>query len=278
MYRGQMMNKPESPRFARRLGLMSSVVLLAGSTWAGLSTPITASASVCPTLTLAQTTFTHTGGQQCFQVPADATSIDVTLVGGKGGDADSPGGTNGTGAFGASVTATVAITNTTISAFSAGLFLPQSAINVVNTTGFPTSGTINVQTSNGMQTVTYGGTTSTSFTGASGGTGQMFGPSPGPASLVTKPQTFYVEVGGNGTAGSTGGLGGIGGDNGGGTGGTGAGGTQLTAGGGGGATDLRTVSLGSFTCPQDGSSVASRVLVAGGGGGGGGGAPAGGSP
>lgn len=62
---------------------------------------------------------------------------------------------------------------TTISAASNGQSLPQATINVASTAGFPTSGTITVTTSAGAQTVTYTGTTPTSFTGATGGTGTM---------------------------------------------------------------------------------------------------------
>jgi hypothetical protein len=54
--------------------------------------------------------------------------------------------------------------------------LPAASINATNpqTAGFPTSGTILVATSaNGWQTITYTGTTSTSFTGCSGGTGSI---------------------------------------------------------------------------------------------------------
>lgn len=62
---------------------------------------------------------------------------------------------------------------TTIAAGSNGQALPQATINVASTTDFPTSGTLNVTTSLGTQTVTYTGKTATSFTGCSGGTGTM---------------------------------------------------------------------------------------------------------
>src|SRR6185369_13367529 len=45
--------------------------------------------------------------------------------------------------------------NTTIASGSNGQSLPQSTINVVSTTGFPTSGTIFVTTSTGSFAVTY---------------------------------------------------------------------------------------------------------------------------
>lgn len=61
---------------------------------------------------------------------------------------------------------------TTIAAGSNGASLPQAIINVASTTGFPSSGTLNVFTTS-WQAVTYTGVTATSFTGCSGGTGVM---------------------------------------------------------------------------------------------------------
>jgi hypothetical protein len=63
--------------------------------------------------------------------------------------------------------------NTAIAAASNGQALPQSTINVVSTTGFPTSGLIWVTTSDGYQMVRYSGTTTTTFTNCTGGTGTM---------------------------------------------------------------------------------------------------------
>ena len=63
--------------------------------------------------------------------------------------------------------------NTTIASGSNGQSLPQSTINVVSTTGFPTSGTIFVTTSTGSFAVTYTNTNATQFTGCSGGSGTM---------------------------------------------------------------------------------------------------------
>jgi hypothetical protein len=58
--------------------------------------------------------------------------------------------------------------STTIASGSNGASLPQAAINVASTTGFPSpSGTILVTTANGGQTVKYTGVTSNSFTGCS---------------------------------------------------------------------------------------------------------------
>jgi tail protein P2 I len=62
---------------------------------------------------------------------------------------------------------------TAISAASNGFSLPQSTINVSSTAGFPAYGVINVTTGAGVQTVSYAGTTGTSFTGCIGGTGLM---------------------------------------------------------------------------------------------------------
>lgn len=62
---------------------------------------------------------------------------------------------------------------TTIAAASNNVALPTGTITVVSTTGFPTSGTILVDTNAGTQTVTYTGVTATTFTGCSGGTGTM---------------------------------------------------------------------------------------------------------
>lgn len=63
--------------------------------------------------------------------------------------------------------------STTIAVASNGQSLPQSTINVVSTTGFPTSGSAYIFTSTGSQLVTYTGTTGTTLTGASGGSGTM---------------------------------------------------------------------------------------------------------
>ena len=64
-------------------------------------------------------------------------------------------------------------TTTTIAAGSNGVALPTATINVASTAGFPTSGTIYVITTAGVQTVNYTGTNATQFTGCTGGTGTM---------------------------------------------------------------------------------------------------------
>jgi len=62
---------------------------------------------------------------------------------------------------------------TTVAVGSNNTPLPQATINVASTTGFATSGSIYVTTGQGIQLVTYTGTTSTTFTGCSGGFGYM---------------------------------------------------------------------------------------------------------
>jgi len=62
---------------------------------------------------------------------------------------------------------------TTVTAASNLATLPQGTINVVSTAAFTTSGTLLVLSSTGVQTITYTGTTGTSFTGCVGGTGTI---------------------------------------------------------------------------------------------------------
>ena len=78
-----------------------------------------------------------------------------------------------TASFGGSLPISFNGNQTIIASGSNGVALPQSTINVVSTTGFPSTGTIFVFTSAGTQTVTYTGTTATTFTGCTGGTGTM---------------------------------------------------------------------------------------------------------
>jgi len=88
---------------------------------------------------------------------------------------------------------TVTNANTTIASGSNGQSLPQATINVASTTGFLASGVITVTTGAGLQTVTYSGTTGTSFTGCTGGTGAMT-----TGGAVTQ-QAFTSATGGTGT-------------------------------------------------------------------------------
>lgn len=63
---------------------------------------------------------------------------------------------------------------TTIAVASNGQSLPQATINVASTTGFPTSGTLLVTTSTGLQIVQYTNVSGgNQFTGCTGGTGTM---------------------------------------------------------------------------------------------------------
>lgn len=66
-----------------------------------------------------------------------------------------------------------AAAQTSIAASSDGVALPVGIIDVLNTSGFTGSGTIRVWTLNGWNDVAYTGITATSFTGCTGGTGDM---------------------------------------------------------------------------------------------------------
>jgi hypothetical protein len=81
---------------------------------------------------------------------------------------------------------------TFISSGSNGQNLPQSTINVFDTTGFPSSGTITIyvgvgdndaaanpnKISGGVRTIAYTGKTATSFTGCTGGSGRLYSSDP----------------------------------------------------------------------------------------------------
>lgn len=60
-----------------------------------------------------------------------------------------------------------------IASGSNNVSLPTGTINVVSTAGFPSGGTLFVNTTEGTQYVTYTGTNATQFTGCSGGIGSM---------------------------------------------------------------------------------------------------------
>jgi hypothetical protein len=64
-------------------------------------------------------------------------------------------------------------TSTTIAAGSNGAILPQVTLNVASAAAFPASGTLNVFSSSGWQTITFTGRTATTFTGCTGGTGTL---------------------------------------------------------------------------------------------------------
>lgn len=65
------------------------------------------------------------------------------------------------------------LTGTTIAVASNGVALPTGTINVASTAAFASAGTIYVVTGSGLQTVAYTGKTGTSFTGCTGGVGNM---------------------------------------------------------------------------------------------------------
>ncbi len=73
--------------------------------------------------------------------------------------------------------------------------LPLATITVVSTTNFTTSGTLLIQSSAGTQTVTYTGTTGTSFTGVVGGTGTIV-----TGGIVAQTNNTTTFNGANGTS------------------------------------------------------------------------------
>lgn len=75
--------------------------------------------------------------------------------------------------FGQEVRANGRFTGSPIAGASIGQTLPQATINVVSTVNFPSSGTVAVNTSTGLQTITYTSTNATQLTGCTGGTGTM---------------------------------------------------------------------------------------------------------
>lgn len=81
---------------------------------------------------------------------------------------------------------------TVVAAASNNVSLPTGTINVATTSGFPTSGTILVDTNAGTQTVTYTGTTGSTFTGCTGGTGTMSTGNPVIASIALPTGTLNV--------------------------------------------------------------------------------------
>jgi hypothetical protein len=82
------------------LGAVSLV--LAGASGAAPSCATSSGTTTC--------TFSSTGSEQSFVVPAGVTSIQVTAIGGKGAGGH-PGSNNGTGGFGATVSGTIPVTS-----------------------------------------------------------------------------------------------------------------------------------------------------------------------
>jgi hypothetical protein len=121
-------------------------------------------------------------GPSTLKVPITSASVGTFMRGEDGYQAS-------TGAHG-EILGYIFDTNaasTQTSIISDSSLLPQSTINVNSTTGFLSSGTILVNTTNGAQTVTYTGLTATSFTGCIGGTGIM-----AVGGAVTQSQGYLV--------------------------------------------------------------------------------------
>ena len=106
--------------------------------------------------------------------PFSGTSSSLTISQAANYQTTIAAGSNGvslpTGTINVAATTTA---STTISATSNAASLPTGTINVASTTGFPSGGYIMVQTTEGIQLVTYTGTSATTFTGCSGGIGSM---------------------------------------------------------------------------------------------------------
>lgn len=110
----------------------------------------------------------------CFKISSINAGNTTTIASGSNGAALPQATINVVSTTGFPTSGTFFVTTgTTIAAGSNGASLPQGTINVASTSGFPTSGTIFVVTSLGTQTVTYTGTNATQFTGCLGGTGVM---------------------------------------------------------------------------------------------------------
>jgi hypothetical protein len=209
------------------------------------------------------------------------TAVGGVCVGGLGGDADGGGGGGGGGALGGGGGGVCdggaggtsgfigGATDTSVSVIAGAI----SSVTI--TTGpQPTPSHTFLLTDNEQIYTVPPGTTEVHIT-AVGGFGGFDGGSPGGASdtaqadLKVKPgQKLYVEVGGDGTS-ETGLMGSAAGGGGwpdGGNGGPGALPAHFGGAGGGGDSDVRTVSLPD-TCVACTKSLKSRVVVAGGGGG-----------
>jgi hypothetical protein len=81
---------------------------------------------------------------------------------------------------------------TCVSAASDGLTLPQATIGAEDTSGFAPSGTFTVETTVGLEVVTYTGKTATTFTGCTGGTGKLIGTQANPFGPTGKGRPLAV--------------------------------------------------------------------------------------
>lgn len=79
----------------------------------------------------------------------------------------------------------------TIAAGSNGQTLPQSTIYVATAAAFPASGSFQIRTTAGVETVTYTGRTANTFTGCSGGTGTM---ATGNSLWELNPLQFFGDI------------------------------------------------------------------------------------
>ena len=82
--------------------------LMVPKTWSTVLIAALTIAGVCVTAAIAQAetkTFTHTGGEQTFIVPAGVTKLNVVAIGGRGG----AGHAGGSGGFGARALAELAV-------------------------------------------------------------------------------------------------------------------------------------------------------------------------
>ena len=96
--------------------------------------------------------------------------------------------------------------HTTVAAGSDGVTLPHSTINVASTAGFSSTGKLLLQSTDGLETITYTGTTGTSFTGCAGGTGTIHTGNDGyqggsGTTIYFTPYYYYADNSWTGTTG-----------------------------------------------------------------------------
>lgn len=156
-------------------GTAPSTTVAAGSDGVNISTYAGAG-----TLNVASTTGFPTSGTIRVVTASGVKVLTYTGVGAStftGVDAD---GQTGLLATGNAVTTNQWATtqtgvrpSTTVAVGSNGATLPQATLNVVSTAAFGVSGTILVETTEGVEEVTYEGKTATTFIGCAGGTGTL---------------------------------------------------------------------------------------------------------
>jgi hypothetical protein len=111
---------------------------------------------------------------QCL-TPGDPSCASGTTCCGQnnGGCVDIGADPQHCGACGTDCGTYTAPVSTSVGAGSNGITLPIPTLNVASTSAFPSSGSLLVSSNAGVQTVTYTGTTSTTFTGCTGGSGVL---------------------------------------------------------------------------------------------------------